>query len=207
MAKMIILDQRILGTVMLILLGLLVTIKWVATGSILDKPEGSLLTRLVNIFNLFFLLILNPLAAALLVLQRMPAIKPEGMFVGNLWISVMAEITGLVVYISGYLLMAWALGVLGRNYQLGGSAPRAEDQMIIAGPYRLVRHPMYTAALSISLGLALLMHAWVLMGIFCIYLTLIFMLIPMEENGLWRAYGRQYSAYRQKTWRLLPFIY
>ena len=60
------LDQRILGIAILCLLGILVTVKRVSTGSILDKPKGNLLVQLVNIFNLFFLLIVNPLAAILL---------------------------------------------------------------------------------------------------------------------------------------------
>jgi len=59
-------DQRILGIAILCLLGILVTVKRVSTGSILDKPKGNLLVQLVNIFNLFFLLIVNPLAAILL---------------------------------------------------------------------------------------------------------------------------------------------
>jgi len=60
---MIVFDQRILGMAILFLLGMLVTVKRVATGSILDKPKGSLLAQIVNIFNLFFLLVVNPLAA------------------------------------------------------------------------------------------------------------------------------------------------
>ncbi len=64
------------------------------------------------------------------------------------------EMAGLVIYVLGYLLMAWALIKLGSNYQLGGSTPRSRDKMVMDGPYRWVRHPMYTAALNISLGLA-----------------------------------------------------
>ena len=64
------LDQRILGIAILCLLGMLVIVKRVATGSILDKPKGNLLVQLVNIFNLFFLLVVNPLAAILLITGR-----------------------------------------------------------------------------------------------------------------------------------------
>jgi len=46
-------DQRILGFAILVLLGTLVTVKRVATGSILDRPEGNLMVQLVNVFNLF----------------------------------------------------------------------------------------------------------------------------------------------------------
>ena len=41
------------------------------------------------------------------------------------------EIVGLVLYVTGYLLMAGALITLGRNYQLGGSTPRSEDKMVM----------------------------------------------------------------------------
>jgi len=44
-------------------------------------------------------------------------------------------------------------------------------------------------------------------GVFGIYLGLISLLIPMEENGLRKAYGDQYVVYQQKTRKLIPFIY
>lgn len=70
------LDQRILGVAILFLLGMLVIVKRVATGSILDKSKGNLMVQLVNIFNLFFLLGVNPLVAILLITRRLPTIDP-----------------------------------------------------------------------------------------------------------------------------------
>jgi protein-S-isoprenylcysteine O-methyltransferase len=162
------------------------------------------MVQLVNIFNLFFLLVVNPLAAILLITRRLQTIDPTYMTIDEPWVL---NIIGLVTYVIGYLLMAWALNTLGRNYQLGGSTPRSEDQMVIGGPYELVRHPMYTAALSISLGLACLIQSWAFFCVFCIYLVLIFLLIPMEEDGLRKAYGEQYVAYQQKSIKLIPFVY
>jgi len=201
------LNQTILGSAILLLLGILVTAKRVGTGSVLDKPTGNLLVQLVNVFNLFFLLVVNPLAAILLIAGRLPAIDPTYMPINEPQILMVLEIVGLVMYMMGSLLMGGALMTLGRNYQLGGSAPRSEDKMVIAGPYRLVRHPMYTSALSISLGLACLIQSWAFFGVFCIYLILILMLVPMEENGLQKAYGEQYVAYKQKARKLIPFVY
>jgi len=117
------------------------------------------------------------------------------------------EIVGLLKYVIGFFLTAWALIALGRNYQLGGSSPRAEDKMVANGPFRLVRHPMYTAALSISFGLACLTQSWAFFSVFCIYLVLIFLLIPLEEEGLRKFYGEPYVSYRQRTRKLVPFIY
>ena len=60
---MVLLDHWVLGIAILFLLGMLVAVKRFATGSVLDRPQGNALLQLVNIFNLFFLLIVNPLAA------------------------------------------------------------------------------------------------------------------------------------------------
>ncbi len=200
-------DQRLLGIAILVLLVMLVIVKRTATGSILDKPQGSFMVRLVNIFNLFFLLVVNPLAAIFLFTRRLETIDPIHMTIELPWILMVLEIAGLAMYLTGFLLMAWALIRLGRNYQLGGSTPRSEDEMIRDGPYRLVRHPMYTAALSISLGLTCLIQSWAFFGVFCIYLALILPLIAMEEDGLQKAYGERYDAYRRKTKRIIPFVY
>jgi protein-S-isoprenylcysteine O-methyltransferase Ste14 len=79
------------------------------------------------------------------------------------------------------------------------------DQRIL-GIAILVRHPMYTAALSISLGLTCLIQSWAFLCVSCIYLVVLSLLIPAEEVGLRRAYGEQYVAYQQKTPRLLPWV-
>lgn len=201
------LNQTTLGIAILFLLGFLVTAKRVATGSILDKPTGNLLVQLVNIFNLFFLLVVNPLAAILLITGCLPAIDPTYMPINEPRILMVLEILGLLMYVVGYLLMGAALITLGRNYQLGGSAPRPEDKVVMDGLYGLVRHPMYTSALSISLGLACLIQSWACFGVFCIYLLLILVLIPVEEDGLQKAYGEKYVAYKRKARKLIPFVY
>jgi protein-S-isoprenylcysteine O-methyltransferase Ste14 len=201
------LDQRILGIAILFLLGMLVTVKQVATGSILDRPKGNLLVQLVNIFNLFFLLVVNPLAAILLITRRLPTIDPTHITLNEPWILTTLEIVGLALYVAGFVFMAGALITLGRNYQLGGSAPRSDDKIVTDGPYRLVRHPMYTAALSIALGLACLIQSGAFVCVFCVYLVLVFRLIPLEEGELQKAYGEQYGAYQQRTKKLIPFVY
>lgn len=201
------LDQRIFGIAILFLLSMLVIVKRVATGSILDKPKGNFMVQFVNIFNLLFLLVVNPLVAIFLITRRVATIDPTYIAINEPWVLMVLEIAGLLMYATGYFLMAGALVTLGRNYQLGGSVPRSEDKMIADGPYKLIRHPMYTAALSISLGLVCLVQSWGLFCVSCAYLILILLLVPVEEDGLRKAYGEQFVDYRQKTKKLIPFIY
>jgi protein-S-isoprenylcysteine O-methyltransferase Ste14 len=204
---MYLLDQRTLGIAILFLLAALVGVKRFATGAILDRPEGNLIVQIVNVFNLLFLLVVNPLAAVLLITGHLGATDPTSITLDQTWLMTALETVGLVTYVAGFVIMGTALITLGRNYQLGGTAPRFEDTMVTGGPYSLVRHPMYTAALSISLGLAFLLHSWAFLCVFCVYLVLFLPLIPLEEEGLRKAYGEQYVAYQKETKRLVPFVY
>lgn len=201
------LGETVVGIAIILLLGGLVAVKRIATGSVLDKPQGNTFIQLVNIFNLFFLLIVNPLAAVGLITGGLARLDPTHLTVQGGWLLALVEIVGLLLYVVGFCLMGWALLTLRRNYQLGGSAPRSEDKMILDGPYRLIRHPMYTSALSISLGLALLIQSVAFFVVFLIYLGLILGLIPLEERELRKAYGATYIDYQKKTRALVPAIY
>jgi protein-S-isoprenylcysteine O-methyltransferase Ste14 len=59
----------------------------------------------------------------------------------------------------------------------------------------------------ISLGLAWLTQSCAAFGVFCVYVVLILVLVPAEEEGLRRAYGEEYAALQRKTRRLLPLVY
>lgn len=203
-----ILGQRTLGIVILALMGSLVLVKLISTGSLVefnrkDKP----LLLAVNLFNLFFLLVVNPLCAVLLVLERFELLDPTHLVISREPLRTIIELSGLTLYISGILLMVWALVTLGRNYQLGGSSPRSQDEMITSGPYALMRHPMYTAALSIALGLALAVQSIAFLVVFLVYLFLVLKLIPYEEAILQNAYHDQYVKYQLTVHKIIPLLY
>jgi protein-S-isoprenylcysteine O-methyltransferase Ste14 len=117
------------------------------------------------------------------------------------------QAAGLLMYVGGYGLMAWALIVLGRQYQPGGAAPHPGDRIVVVGPYRFIRHPMYAAALTGAFGLSLLMESGAFFCAFLVYLVLIIALVRREEEGLRGAFGGQYADYEARVRRLLPFVY
>lgn len=201
-----ILGQRLLGIFIFLLLLLVVIVKRLATGSILDKPEGPPFIRAVNVFNLFFLLVVNPAAAVLLLMGRLPAVDPAHLEIESAAVLALLESLGLLLYAGGFLLMASGLGALRQAYQLGGLQPRPEDGLVVSGPFRLVRHPMYASVLGISLGLALLVQSGTALLVSVIYAGLIRFLVPIEEAGLASAYGEAYTEYRRKTGAVIPFV-
>ena len=199
------LNQRTAGIIVLLLWAMLVVVKGMATGSLLkDRPHGGRWIWLTHVFNFLFLLVATPLAAILLIIRRPEALDPTALALGTPGLRIGIGAAGMLLYGTGCILLAWALFTLRRNYQVGGCVPRASDELVTRGPYRFVRHPMYAAALCISLGLACLTHSLAYFCVFCIYVLLIVRLIPFEEEGLRRAYGGRYLSYRDAVERLAP---
>jgi protein-S-isoprenylcysteine O-methyltransferase Ste14 len=184
---------------------MLVVAEGTATGSLLkDRPQGGVRMWLTHVFNFLFLLVATPFAAILLIIRRPQTLDPAPLALGTSGLRAGIWVAGMLLYGAGCILLAWALFTLRGNYQVGGNAPRASDELVTRGPYRFVRHPMYAAALCISLGLACLTHSLAYFCVFCIYVVLILLLIPREEEGLRHAYGERYVAYRDTVKRLVP---
>ena len=205
---MYLLDPRIAGIVILLLWAMPVAAKGMATGSLLkDRPQGGAWMWVTHVFNFLFLLLATPLAAILLIMGRTQALDLTPLALGTPGLRAAIEGAGLLLYVAGCALMTWALFTLRGNYQVGGNAPRASDELVTRGPYRFVRHPMYAAALCISLGLACLTQSLVYFCMFCVYVLLVLLLIPLEEDTLRRAYGERYAVYRKTVNRLVPSLY
>ena len=82
-----------------------------------------------------------------------------------------------------------------------------DQQVIEKGPYKYVRHPSYTGALIIFIGLGLALQSWAAV----ITLILLFIIaygyrIYVEEKALISELGEQYIEYKKRTKRLIPYI-
>jgi len=109
------------------------------------------------------------------------------------------------------LALAVVLGVwtLGYN-RLGNFNIRPElrrgARLITGGPYRHIRHPMYT---SVLLGVGALVVAdarpWRIALLVALLVVLI--LKAAREEQYLRAAFPEYAAYAARTWRFVPFVY
>ena len=111
----------------------------------------------------------------------------------------------LLIY-AGIALRLYAIIVLGVFFTTT-VAVAAEQTVIEAGPYRLIRHPSYTGFLITLLGLGLSLTNWlsllVIMG--CALLGVSYR-IRVEERVLKEHLGQRYQEYMQHTKRLIPFV-
>ncbi len=80
-----------------------------------------------------------------------------------------------------------------------------QHQLVTEGPYRWVRHPLYTTGLALFFALGLMTASWFVLLATVVAFALIRMLvIPREEQALLAKFGERYQVYRLTTGRLLP---
>ena len=85
---------------------------------------------------------------------------------------------------------------------------RSEHTLITTGPYRKVRHPMYSDMILWLLSFALITANWFYALTISAGLTILFSIrIPDEEKLMTARFGEHYKAYMQQTRRLIPFIF
>ena len=83
---------------------------------------------------------------------------------------------------------------------------RVEPHLITSGPYRVVRHPIYSGLLLAVVGTAVAASWWWLIS--AVLLTYFFVLSSREEERFLEGeFPAEYPAYRARTRALIPFVW
>ena len=111
---------------------------------------------------------------------------------------------GAALCAGGIGFAIWARAHLGRNWGMPMSV-KDDPELITSGPYRLVRHPIYTGVVVALAGSALVhgMAWWIVVAGFLAYFLYS---ASAEEREMARRFPAQYPPYRQRTKKLVPFI-
>jgi protein-S-isoprenylcysteine O-methyltransferase Ste14 len=139
--------------------------------------------------------------AQLLVILPVPGLRARFLPLSTpLWVA------GLAIETLAVILTVWARRVLGKNWS-GAIATNVDHELIRRGPYRSVRHPIYTGILGTYLGITIVsgeFHA--LLGLALVAIAYA-RKIRMEEAHLHQAFGAAYADYAQHSWRLVPRVF
>ncbi len=106
---------------------------------------------------------------------------------------------------SGSLLFIFGIRWLGANLS-ALPYPKAESALIETGPYRIVRHPMYSGAILIAFGWAFVIHNWLAIGIALVVFVFFDFKSRREEAWLKEKFPG-YVAYQLRVRKLVPLIY
>ena len=178
----------------------LFAIYWAASAT--DDPARSAESRSSRrvheiLMNVAYALILVPLALPLPIPVLQYRFLPS---------TPLASALGLVLQAGSFALAIWARRTLGRNWS-GRIEIKKHHQLVRSGPYRMLRHPIYTAVLGMAAGTAITIgKTHVLIGIAVIVFAYV-RKIRLEEAALSTAFGADYREYRNYTWGFIPGLY
>jgi protein-S-isoprenylcysteine O-methyltransferase Ste14 len=113
------------------------------------------------------------------------------------------RLLGLAVSLGGTALLVWASVVLGR-FLVHEAAVYHDHALITGGPYRFVRHPIYSGYLALLLGSGLGMLNVYLLLLWPLSLLGILVQAGSEERLLGLKFGPTYRHYAAHTGRLVP---
>ena len=135
-----------------------------------------------------------------ILLLRLGAFRHEGLNSDPLRAAL-----GLLLFTLGLGFAIWARIHIGRNWGTPMSK-KDEPELVTSGPYRLVRHPIYSGILVAGVGTAVALSwlwliAVVLAGVYFVYSA------TVEERYLTEQFPDTYPMYRRSTKMLVPFIY
>ncbi len=114
-------------------------------------------------------------------------------------------VLGIVVLALGLGFAVWARLHLGANWS---SAVTVKDQhtLIRSGPYRYVRHPIYTGLLLGVVGTAIVIGQWRGVASLVIAFAALVYKSRIEERRMEQTFP-EYADYRRTTPALIPFLY
>lgn len=115
-------------------------------------------------------------------------------------------IVQLSLIILGLILIAWALLTLSKSKIRATPDVATGAKLIKKGPYKFIRHPMYSSALIACFGLLLTNVYSITIFLYTLLIIVLILKIIYEENLLNKAFP-EYKNYSKKTKKIIPYLY
>lgn len=147
------------------------------------------------------------LAAALVYVRGFP-VGPLGPLDERFWPLDAWRVWGAVATVLTFVGLSFAMRArvhLGRNWS-AVAAVKEGHELIISGPYRVARHPIYTGLLIAFVGVAVINGEWrAVLGV-VVMVWAFWRKLRIEERLMLEQFGSEYQAYRQRVAALIPFV-
>ena len=181
----------------LVLLWVAWVVVWLAAARGVKRVEWEepFLSRLAHV---------GPLVLAALLLSH-NGLLPEPLYRPVLRYPYWVHWTGVPILALGIALAFWARAHLGGNWSSHVTVKEGHT-LIQSGPYRLIRHPIYTGLALGVLGTAIGIGQW--RGVLALLLVLAGFTykLRLEERRMGETFP-DYAEYRRRSWALIPFLY
>jgi protein-S-isoprenylcysteine O-methyltransferase Ste14 len=114
------------------------------------------------------------------------------------------RVIGTIVFFAGWVLPVWAFRVFRAEGTEVDPMSETNRALVVRGPYRFTRNPMYLGLVVAAFGMAILVGSWPMLAApVAVLLTAQFAHIPFEEAKMRRQFGDDYDAYTGRVRRWL----
>lgn len=115
------------------------------------------------------------------------------------------DITENIIMLTGLVIGLWAITTMNLRVNIFPDV-RENQKLFTSGPYRYIRHPMYTAVLLTTLAWSLHDLNFVSSALWLLLLIVLLLKLRYEEKLL-SAKFKSYESYKTKTKKLIPLIF
>ena len=136
----------------------------------------------------------------ILLLLRLRVFKDHGAATGNPWRLGI----GLAIFVLGLALAVWARVYLGRNWGMPMSQ-KADPELVTTGPYRRIRHPIYSGIILAMVGTAIAVSLYWLIAVAVLGAYFLFSAV-VEERTMAKLFPAAYPPYKRATKMLIPYV-
>lgn len=130
-------------------------------------------------------------------------IEPEWTAWSSIGITPWVGWFGVVPLFVGGALILWGASHLRGNFALS-IATKEHHTLVKTGPYRCVRHPLYSAFVVEAVGVSLLMANWFVALMVVTFWAVLTYRTRLEEDNLINRFGDEYRDYMTKSGRFVP---
>jgi protein-S-isoprenylcysteine O-methyltransferase Ste14 len=166
-----------------------------------DRESGETISRRVDGTPMMNVLRLGGLVLWLSPLVYL--INPSWMAWSKIGLPEWARWLGVGIGMLCVLGIYWLFSSIGSGIT-ATSATRREHRLVTSGPYRWVRHPLYTVGSSLFLSFGLMADNWFIALLGVLAFIAVAIRTPKEEANLIAKFGDEYRKYMKRTGRFLP---
>lgn len=129
-----------------------------------------------------------------------PAAMSWAAFPAPGWLTATGAMLGALAVPGTY----WVFSSIGSNVS-ETVLTKPTHVLVDRGPYRWVRHPLYTLGSVLLLSLGLMLASWLILGFAAAAFGVFrFVVVPVEERHLVERFGASYRDYMRRTGAMLP---